>query len=289
VFDLPEVQHDLRNVVKFDSVTLEATRLLTRDVLTPLLDSWTESNSDYFPVLDLGAERTRFLKESATGFVAMWTQGFNVAAALMGRQAGPMDDKLAPQPGVGSVFSRAMSARARRGGTVSTEDSLEYPSMPQLLHNRWVFEATMELPRGPQSWHRWVADFIRVEESLHRGTSGFVDTAFYGKSERYMRRFGAPVEVVTAVRFVRSVAEWDFKTASQAVDEMLAIGSAATDILATDFMRDGGVIAKLKDRDVAGARRLYDRLSKEADTRPPSHFQSRLLEAHLLAAERTGG
>jgi hypothetical protein len=279
------------HVVPFDSLTLEATRILDRAVLAPLLDNWDEPNSDFIPVLDLGTEKTRFMREVADGFSATWTQGFNVSAALMSRKAGEFDDRLAPMPGLGTVYSRAMSARARRGGTYTDEDLQIFPGLDDFLHRQWVYKATLASPTPPRDWHRWALDFVGIEEDLHRGTSGYVDTSFYNEAMAYARKHRAPPELVQSIRFLRGVEEWDYATVSQAADSLIQLIGYGPGILAKDFLRDAGTVAKLKIRDVEGARSFFDQLVQYG-SRSPSHLQSRLLVAHLEAAEArmaTGG
>jgi spermidine synthase len=289
VFQLPEVRNDLRHVVQYDSTTLEATRILSRQVLQPLLDGWTQPNSDYYPILDLGAERTRFLRESAVGFSAMWAQGFNVAASLMSRRAGADDDKLAVLPGLGSVYFRALSARARRGGPLTQDDSLNFPALPAFQQAQWSFNASLASQTPPASWNRWFNDFVRLEEQLHSGTSGFIDAPFYSTAERFMDRHKAPQTIVQSVRFLRAMAEWNYQEVALAVDSLAELHKDGSSLLAADFLRDGGVIAKLRIGDVKGARADFDRLTNAPGTRPIGHFQTRLLRAHLEEAERAAG
>jgi hypothetical protein len=286
VFQFPEVKNDLRHVLQYDSTTLEATRILSRQVLTPLLDDWAQPNSDYFPILDLGAERTLFLRQSASGFPAMWALGFNVAASLMNRRAGEFDDQLPPMSGLGSVYYRALSARARRGGPLSAADSLDYPVLIGFQQAKWSFDAALASPNPPRSWAYWFNDFVRLEEQLHSGTSGFVDSAFYASAQRFMDRHRAPESVVQSVRFLRSLAGWDFKEVAAAVDSLAVLHKDGRPMLAADFLRDGAVIAKLRLGDVKGARADFDRLTNTPGTRSVTHFQTRLLYAHLQEAER---
>ncbi len=285
VFQSPAISDDLAHAVPFDSLTLEATRVLSREVLAPLLDEWDEPNSDYYPVLDLGTERTRFMRQVAGGFSSMWTQGFNVAASLTERRAGPGDDRLAVMPGLGAIFSRALSARQRKGGPVSDEDDGKFPGLKEFHYREWEFNNTLASATPPTDWHRWAVTLIEIEEDLHSGTSGFIDSNLYGKVERFLKKHDAPQELVQSVRFLRGVAEWDYKSVVEASDSILKIAGFYPSMLATDFFRDAGTVARLKLRDVDGAREFYNKLVTYG-SREPTHFQSRLLDAHLIAAER---
>jgi predicted membrane-bound spermidine synthase len=284
VFDAPAIRTDLWHAVPFDSLTLEATRVLDRRVLAPLLDEWEEPNSDFYPVLDLGTERTRFQHETADGFSAMWTQGFNVSAALMGRVAGPNDDQLALMPGIGAIFSRALSARERKGGPATDAELDLYPGLADFLYREWQFNAILASPEPPQDWRRFALEFMNIEEDLHRGTAGFIDTVFYSRVASYLRRFNAPLETRLSIDFLRGVAEWNFAAVSALADSVLHETDGYPSLLSADFMRDAGTVAKIRIRDVDGAREYYNNLLGQG-SRSPTHFQSRLLDAHLRAAE----
>ncbi len=284
VAQLPEVSADLRHSVKYDSLTLEATRILSRDVLAPLLDQWAQPNSDFYPVLDLGAEKTRFMRDAATGFSSMWSQGFNVAAALMNKRAGQHDDKLAVVPELGTVFSRAMSARTRRGGAITASDSVDFPGLVRFQQDKWAFDAALASSEPPKDWALWTLSFIHVEEILQRGTSGFLDSTFYASVDRFVRKHAAPPRVMQTIRFMRAVAELKYAEVSAAADSLLQLEKPGESILSPDYVRDAGVIAKLRLGDVVGARRMFDGLAHRV-ARSPGHFQTRLLEAYVERAE----
>ena len=86
VTQYPGIANDLRRVVPFANESFEALRLAGRDVLHPIILARGAPNSDYFPILDLGAERTRFLRESASGYEELNSGRFNVVAALSQRR-----------------------------------------------------------------------------------------------------------------------------------------------------------------------------------------------------------
>ena len=67
VVRLPMVRQDLCRFLPMADAALERTLLVDRKGLAPLFAGDARANSDFYPVLDLGAERARFLQQSAAG------------------------------------------------------------------------------------------------------------------------------------------------------------------------------------------------------------------------------
>lgn len=72
VFDESALRWELNRVGIRNTNDLRTHRIGTKTVLAPLFESFeTPENSDYFPFLDLGAARTRFLQLQAHGLIAL--------------------------------------------------------------------------------------------------------------------------------------------------------------------------------------------------------------------------
>ncbi|WP_455203789.1 fused MFS/spermidine synthase [Kaarinaea lacus] len=72
IFSYPQLQNELSKIFIQNETDLELRRLGTKSSLQPLFESYTISaNSDYYPVLDLGAAKTRFLQVNATELVGL--------------------------------------------------------------------------------------------------------------------------------------------------------------------------------------------------------------------------
>src|ERR1051326_4050011 len=93
VVDFPGLAQDLHRAVPLTPEALEATRLAGRQLLHPYLATQVAPNSDYYPLLDLGAERTRYLKNNAEGVSGLGESRFDITAALSGRKRGFGDRK----------------------------------------------------------------------------------------------------------------------------------------------------------------------------------------------------
>ncbi|MDH5324599.1 MAG: fused MFS/spermidine synthase [Gammaproteobacteria bacterium] len=72
VFNQPQLQAELKKIHVRTLDDLNLRRLGSKQVFQPLFDSYSSAaNSDYYPVLDLGAAKTRFLNAHAGGLVAL--------------------------------------------------------------------------------------------------------------------------------------------------------------------------------------------------------------------------
>jgi hypothetical protein len=66
--------------------------LTSKPALAPLLDHTTVINSDFFPVLDLGAERSRFLGRSAADVNGIFKGLYDFAGPAAASRSSPMAD-----------------------------------------------------------------------------------------------------------------------------------------------------------------------------------------------------
>src|SRR6185312_10698369 len=99
---------DLCAFLPFTPAMLDATLLAERATLAPLLDDYRGPNSDFFPVLDLGAERARFLHARAEGLRRLTSDRFSIAAALSGRRIGPIAERESPVAGIPRLHALAL-------------------------------------------------------------------------------------------------------------------------------------------------------------------------------------
>lgn len=68
IFAVPELKQRLNDIGVFTLSDIELRHLGDRNLFEPLFNTYpTKTNSDYFPTLDLGAVRTRYLQSSASG------------------------------------------------------------------------------------------------------------------------------------------------------------------------------------------------------------------------------
>jgi len=280
----PDIAHDFRNLVPLTAESLDALWLSDREVLGPLLDRGIAANSDERPVLDLEAERARYLNRNATGFVGLGGHRFDAFAALARHRLPLATEPQTALPEIPRPELGALSARLRRG--VDTEHdtlppSAEFSSM--LLWKR-MLEAFLARGASPPDWQLFMHHVAIVEGNMHGGAAGTVDEHFYGMLYRFMREKNAPPRAVAALDFLHGLGAWDFAQASRAADLLMPDARINEMWLPSDTFRDGTVVAKLLTGDVRGARAAFSALSP---LNGPPDLRSRILDAHIRAAERT--
>jgi spermidine synthase len=286
VFRSPDVAGDLRRFRPLSDAALRGALLATRGELAPLLDSFPHVNSDFQPVLDLGAERTRFLRRSATGFLGLSVDRFDVAAALGGRVV-PLEGERRPALSMHRVEAQSLARRLRGGETLASDDTTAANREFQRARLRGQQLAQgLAAGRPPADWFTWFIEMVAVEADRHGGTMGVIDSAWYAGVERFMVAQNAPRDGVSALRLLRAAASYDWRTAARETEVQITARNRGRRWLPADLFFDAAVVSHLRLGEFARARVLFARLSTASD-RPADDVRTLLLDAYLSRAEST--
>lgn len=285
VFRLPGVEADLSHAIPLAPALLEATRIAGRSELAPLLDRWSQANSDFYPILDLGTEQSRYLRESAVGMMRLVEERIDIVGPFTGRRIPFVEETRDPAPHIARLHALTTGAILRHPDRL--RDSARLTSDEELagkVNAVWRFRAA--LAEGPPpDWHFWLRDFVAVEAELHGGTSGVADSAFYADVRAYVARNDAPAGVHHAIDFAYGMATWDFSLAARAVDALMPAAMARHSWYEVSALRTGAVLASLRLGRPDAARHFMVEFGKiGAD--PPVDLRTMLLNAYLLQAER---
>lgn len=220
VFDQPALREDLCHVVPIAGAMLEASRLLDRRALAPLLGEGGGANSDYYPVLDIGAERARYLRQRAAGIAELAEARFDFVAALTGRRLEVGTDTVAVVPDAPRQRAQAVAAALRLPADPVAPSQSYALSQARYMLARW--NTQLERRREPDDWRTWLAEFDQIERLVHGAARGVADSGFYGRVGVFLGRVGAPQTVWDAVAFRRGLAGWDFPLAREAGARLVA-------------------------------------------------------------------
>jgi len=281
IFAGSDVQADLCHTVPLTPGMLDATRLIDRAELAPLLDQWGQANSDYYPVLDLGAERTRYLRTSARGFAQFAAARFDVAAALHGNRLAPTSDTTAPVPGIVRMQAQAIAAglllpRAHDGAMDGNKLARE-----RFVVERWQAQMADRVP--PADWTAWLDDFASIERLIHGAARGTAREGFYDTTRAFLARTDAPPSVREVVDLRHALAAWDFPAAVRAGNALLPTVTAGAGLIPPDEYLDGMVTANLMVGNAPAAERMFDVIGPLSG-RSTRDFRMLLLASYL----RTG-
>lgn len=281
----PALQSDLCRAVPLTPEVLNATWVTDRAALAPLLDGWGQPNSDFYPVLDLGAERALYLGEEAAGFRQLVTR-FDPTAPFLGRRIGSASDATIPIRAAWRESALAFGAALRGFPAREGLDSLTRPVLNRLLLGYRGWERVLDDAAPPPDWQVWLANFHAIERDRNAGTAGVDDPGLYQPVERYLRRHRAPPEAWDVVAFYRGLATWDFRAAAAAAERLAPKVAAGEPWMDPDDLVEGAVVAKLQIGDPAGARRLRALLASRR--RMAGDLPGRLVDAYLAAAADGG-
>lgn len=288
VFGYPDVARDLTRFVPITTDALESTLMITREELAPLIGDATGANSDYHPRLDLGAERARYLRQGASGFIGLTTDRYDVAAAL-GRRVIPLSSDERVSLSHRRVRAQALTARLRRGEFLPPTDTVAGNREYQAARLREQ-QLGLALASGapPADWFVWFTEMVAVENDRHAGTMGEIDSAWYASVDRYMVAQRAPTDGLAALRFLRAAASYDWLSASRQAGAVIDARDIGRSWLPVGLFFDAAVASRLNAGDVSGARVAFARLSTTSG-RGASDIRTMLLNAHVSAAERAVG
>ena len=284
VFSLPDIKKDLAHFLPITSDALESARLVSRDVLVPLIGAGEGANSDFYPTLDLLAERTRYMKEFAKGFEGLNGGSFDIGVALAGRRILPTTGTTPPLD-IGRINNLALGARLRGGekldpGNVGPGDR----DFRDAAERAQTLRDLMAASHPPADWRIFFTRVSDVENDRHAGTMGWADEAWFSSVTRFLEQQHAPDDGRAALRFLHAIASYDWPVAAAQVDALQRARNQGVAWINSDLLREAGTVALLRTGDVAKARKLLDGMA-EFSTRKSGDLRVRLLQAHVAAQE----
>ena len=280
VLSLPALGRDLCHYVPLDPGVLDATLLADRRLLAPAVALVGQPNSDYYPTLDLQAERRRFERRAAVGMMALGDDWLNATHALTRTAIAPREAEVLTMLGM-----RRESAQWRR--TWQRRNATPPADAPGFLHDLRYdalgWEAMLAHDTPPADWRPWLAQFQRVVQTREGGTAGWVDTTLAAEAMGFAVRHEAPSEVLAVLAFRRAVQGWDAVGALRAAGRLIAPDVRTLEWIGGDELHDGAVIAALRLGDRAEVV-AWDRRTAPFAQRASSDFRSRLLAGWIRAS-----
>ncbi|MEO8623962.1 MAG: hypothetical protein ABI625_22985, partial [bacterium] len=277
VFQLPPVADALRRVYPLTVPILDALHMVDGATLDPLVHGGG-GNSDFYPTLDLGAERTRYLNEGAMGFVGLTSDRFGLAPILEGRRVGVTGERYTPITFVPRLEAMELAARARDNHFAGAT-----PSMYGAAERSRAVDRMLSSNMPPLDWHVWASAVRDAEEFRDGGTSGVADTAFFAAVQHYMDTQHAPADARAAIAFLHGMASWNFAEVSKAAEVLIPLAEKDDLWMPVDVLREGTAVARIKLGDPVGARFALDHLASRKQ-RDINDVRPQLLGAWINAA-----
>jgi spermidine synthase len=278
VVNLPDVQRDLCRFLPMTAVALDRIVIADRASLAPLFAQAVRANSDFYPVLDLGAEEARFRQKAAVGLANL---GSGVVEYLEPSLLAAGFD-TATTSGVASaprVKGMLLAAQLRHAGVDSGWADRPGAGERYLLRN-WTRQAGGE--SAPSNWRSWTAEFWTLHRALHGGGAP-PDSSFFVQAGRAVTRPGVPEGARAAVRFGEALARRQFVSGVEPAEVLVREAEAQRPWIPVDDLLDGAVRVFLAAGAAEKARRTLQIL-RPYSTRAADDLRLLLLGASIQEA-----
>jgi spermidine synthase len=276
VIEWPGYANDLAGVTSLTPASFTALHLADSRALSPLVAT-VRANSDFAPILDLRAEKARYLLTDAVGIEKLNAWSFDIPAALSDRRI-PLANDARTLANVPRLQLRARSARLRGFPVDSGVVDSVYAVA---LQRRHAFNATLSANAPPADWHQWVSQHYEADRVVHAGSPGAVDTAFFRSINAFVARFNAPAGVAESVQFLQAADAWDFPTIQRVGGDLMERMRNRERWIPADYLRDATVVAHLKNGDLTGAKQAFDSMLLFVGRAAAPELHTQLLRAHI--------
>jgi spermidine synthase len=247
----------------FHAHHMESLLLFDETTLRPVLEQGVRANSDYHPILDLGAERARFERASASGVSGLATSRVDLPRLLRGDTIGPRPARAVPAHGLVPAVLWGRGAWLREawanGGGIAPA---EFPAWQSSLLQLEQLVRMMRSDTPIASWSPWAAAFGRVEADLHRGTVGWVDGPFYREVYAFLDGSDAPAPARAAVDLMHGLGTLEWERVAAAADLLVARVAAGEQWVSAGTLLDTAVLAYLRVGRPAAARNALNQLGR---------------------------
>jgi len=265
----------------FEPQHMDALFMFDQDTFRPMLDLGLPTNSDYQPILDLGAERARFDQRGAEGAFSFAISRVNIARHRSHEALDPLPYRLVPAYGLAPAVLREMGSWLRtalaEGGGIAPP---EFPEWQEELVHLQQFLTFTRSPVQLTSWDIWSASFVRAETALHRGTTGYSDPIFYRNVLSFLDRTDAPETARATVDLLRGYSTGNWDRAAAGADILVERVGRGEAWVTPDLLLDIAVLAYLETDRPEAASGAYEALVTSTG-RADWNLRNRLLRAMI--------
>jgi predicted membrane-bound spermidine synthase len=287
VFNWPAVSQDLCRFHHPRPQDLEAVRLTGRAALGPLLDQLEVANSDFYPVLDLGAERARYLNKSAEGFTRLFDGVYDFVGSLDGSPLVPDTQTVSVVPAIPRIAALLASASLRTDPARWTDTAawkLSRLEETDAQVRAWI--GALGSPKPVASWPIWTRGFWAAFNAWHAGSRGYSDPGMLAAVHAYLDREGAPAPVRASVFFREHLARHEWAAAAEQAGPLVAEALRRRYWVDPAALQEGATLALIGAGLPDSASVVFGLMSEHAG-RAPDDLRGRLLQAYVETTGRS--
>jgi spermidine synthase len=283
-FEAPALARALARIGIANLRDFELHRVGTREVLDPLFASFAvPANSDYFPVLDLGAAKTRFLGADAGTLAALADAPLPALDMLAGTPA-PMAALGVSAKNGGRTAVAARKAIALRDFFVSPRAEKDYGRVPASLRaDATLVMLLLQDCRYAAAWKEWFDSLFRLSVAMSPYLSPAELQPFWRALDLPRCQGGLTVMQQHWLALLQAVSGRDAPAMERSAAAVLAeAGTFEPDQF--DYALAAGMLGSLLAGDPERAQEIWRAAGKLPGEREPAML-FRLLVAHISASE----
>jgi spermidine synthase len=269
---------------KLEAELMTALSMFDQTTFRAVLDGGVQPNSDYHPLLDVGAEKARLEGTHADGLYSFSSNRLDLSRLLAEEVQEPITFHVPSSRGVRPFVDWGRAAWMRDGlsggGAVPPIQFLAWSGA--MINVRNFLLEVRELPPR-RGWATFVSAFERVERELNWGTTGWANEALYRLVFDFLDQYDAPDQYRAVVDFHYGLATFDWEAAAAAADILVTRVSGGERLVQPTVLLDGAVVAYLKSGRPLAAETAMQLLSP-LSRREIGNLRSRLLEALIAEA-----
>lgn len=279
----PGLEEDLCHFHPLRPADFEAALVADKAGLRDILAAVRGPNSDFYPVLDLGAERARFTQRAATGIMSLGAGPLPMGLAGFGTPLAPDTAVVTALASLNGPRHRVQAAWVRRAAWGAAPERIAAGWDEAILYRHSSFRTLLDVAKPPSDWGIWTLLFAEVGAELHAGTRHWVDEAYFARVGAFLDAVRAPIEPRQAVALYRALWAGDLAAAQEPARVLVDAARRGVVWIPADDLLDAAVLSFLAHGAPQEARVAYD-LLRGRSGRVPDNARLLGLVSRLRAA-----
>ena len=211
-----------REMVDFsENNELDGLFIADKNDLHEFVKRFPHMNSDYYPYLDLNAEKSRYMNKVSDLDKIFKRNPIDVYGILANRQSKLANRSIAKLLRFGRNIAKMESYLIRNPKHVIPVHPQLQENVPKLRKNYQRFIKSIESGVAPDDWIDFSNECYEYYALIHQGTFGEIYEPFFEIILDYLEKSQAPIEVKNSINYMKCFSLGSFEQANELLDDLL--------------------------------------------------------------------